>query len=340
MRRRDEVLVGATIIASLAAIIFGALYLSSQELGQRTEIRVARFRTTGGLGVGAPLTLRGVRVGSVNAIELGDDNLVQVSLKINEDNIIRGMLPERPAVIVASASLFGEWEARLISLDFPPDDPNLLADLQVVMDAGDDGAWPGATLPDIGELTAQASRIAGNITDISERVTTVLDDQAVGQLQQSIRDFANTVQNINEMAAQQRDVFGTVSQNVERTSNLLAEAADRLQLTLARIDTATSEGELATILDNTAIISTEAAAMLGDLGSIVGVVRANEATISRLFAGADTILAKLETGRGTAGLLLSDSLLYQEATLAISELRLLIADIQANPRKYFKFSVF
>jgi ABC-type transporter Mla subunit MlaD len=187
VRRRDEVLVGATIIASLAAIIFGALYLSSQELGVRTEIRVARFRTTGGLGVGAPLTLRGVRVGSVSAIELGEGNFVEVRLKINEDDIIRGMVPERPAVIVASASLFGEWEARLIDLDFPPDDANVLADLQLVMDAGDDGAWPGATLPDIGQLTAQASRIAGNITDISDRVTTVLDDEAVSELQQTIR---------------------------------------------------------------------------------------------------------------------------------------------------------
>ncbi len=340
MRRRDEVLVGTTIIASLAAIIFGALYLSKASLWTSTEIRVARFRTTGGLGVGAPVNLRGVRVGRVNVIRLGEQNLVEVDLQINQDAVASGILPERPGVIAASASLFGEWEARLIDLDLPPDDANVLADLSLVIESSDDGAWPGATLPDIGELTAQASRIAGNITDISDRVTTVLDDEAVGELQQSISDFANTVQNINALAEQQRDVFGTVSQNVERTSDLLADAAMRLQLTLARVDSATSEGELSTIMANTATISTDAAAMLGDLGSIVGVVRANEATIGRLFAGADTVLAKLETGRGTAGLLLSDSALYQEATLAITELRSLIADIQANPRKYFKFSVF
>jgi len=37
---------------------------------------------------------------------------------------------------------------------------------------------------------------------------------------------------------------------------------------------------------------------------------------------------------------MSDSALYQEATLAVRQLRELLADIQANPRKYFKFSVF
>jgi phospholipid/cholesterol/gamma-HCH transport system substrate-binding protein len=43
---------------------------------------------------------------------------------------------------------------------------------------------------------------------------------------------------------------------------------------------------------------------------------------------------------GTLGLLVGDSTLYNEATMTVAELRLLIEDIKANPRKYFKFSVF
>jgi hypothetical protein len=35
-----------------------------------------------------------------------------------------------------------------------------------------------------------------------------------------------------------------------------------------------------------------------------------------------------------------DSALYNETTETMREFRKLIADIQANPRKYFKFSVF
>ena len=40
------------------------------------------------------------------------------------------------------------------------------------------------------------------------------------------------------------------------------------------------------------------------------------------------------------GLLTKDSTLYNETTATMVELRKLIADIQVNPRKYFKFSVF
>ena len=60
----------------------------------------------------------------------------------------------------------------------------------------------------------------------------------------------------------------------------------------------------------------------------------------RLFQGADSLMTRLQEGRGTMGLLMSDSALYQEATLTVRQLRELLADIQANPRKYFKFSVF
>ena len=60
----------------------------------------------------------------------------------------------------------------------------------------------------------------------------------------------------------------------------------------------------------------------------------------RLILGADTLMTRLQEGSGTLGLLMADSALYREATATVVQLRELLADIQANPRKYFKFSVF
>src|SRR3989449_3833975 len=49
-----------------------------------------------------------------------------------------------------------------------PDDPNIR---QAVAEAaaGAGTKWPGATLPDIGQLTAQASRIATDIGTVANR---------------------------------------------------------------------------------------------------------------------------------------------------------------------------
>ena len=335
MRRRDEVLVGATIIASAAAIIFGGLWLSQAQLGQSSEVYRARFRTVGGLGVGNPVVLRGVRVGRVETIRLAEGNWVEADIQVYEGVT----LPPRPAIVAAARSLFGEWQGTIVDLDQPPEDPNVRRELEEAL-AADSDAWPGAALPDIGQLTAQANRIAGDITGLSARIQTVFDSQAVAELQGAIRDFTGIADNINQFTQAQTEIMGEVGDNLRQGSTVLTDAARRLQNSLARVDEATEEGELETILTNTAVASRDAREALEDFRAMVGIVRSNDTTLVRLMRGADSLMTRLEQGTGTLGLLVSDSTLYAEATLAVRQLRELLADIQANPRKYFQFSVF
>jgi len=51
-------------------------------------------------------------------------------------------------------------------------------------------------------------------------------------------------------------------------------------------------------------------------------------------------MTRMQGMTGSLGLLVGDPRLYNETANAIIEFRLLLADIKANPRKYFKFSVF
>ena len=60
----------------------------------------------------------------------------------------------------------------------------------------------------------------------------------------------------------------------------------------------------------------------------------------RVLQSADSILSRVANRSGTLGLLVADSSLYRETTLTMIQLRQLLSDIQANPRKYFTFSVF
>ena len=61
MKRENEFAVGLVVIAALALVVGGALWLSGAHLGKTEAVYVARFRTVGGLGVGSPVVLRGVR---------------------------------------------------------------------------------------------------------------------------------------------------------------------------------------------------------------------------------------------------------------------------------------
>ncbi len=296
MKRENEFAVGLVVIAALALVVGGALWLSGAHLGKTEAVYVARFRTVGGLGAGSPVVLRGVRVGRIESIRLAPGNWVEADLKI-----YAGVTPPaKPAVIAASASLFGEWAATLISSEPPPVDPNIRQALAEAEAVGG-GKWPGATLPDIGQLTAQASRIATDIGTVAARVQSAFDTHG---------------------------------------SDALARAATDLKTTLGRVDTATNQGQLATILNNTAATSTDLRGASQDFRQLMAAANRNQESLVRVLQNADTIFSRISNRSGTLGLLVADSALYRETTLTMIQLRQLLSDIQANPRKYFTFSVF
>ena len=335
MKRENEFAVGVVVIAALALVVGGALWLSGAHLGKTEAMYTARFRTVGGLGVGNPVVLRGVRVGRVEAIRLAPGNWVEADLKIYS-----GVTPPaKPAVIAASASLFGEWAATLISGDPWPSDPNIRQALTEAQAAGG-GKWPGATLPDIGQLTAQASRIATDIGTVAARVQTAFDSQAVSDLRRSIHDFGQIADRLARVTNEQADVIGNVGSNLSKGSDVLAQAATDLQATLGRVDSATNQGQLATILNNTATASTDLRSASQDFRALMSAANRNQESLVRTLVSADTILSRIANRSGTLGLMVGDSALYRETTLTMIQLRQLLSDIQANPRKYFTFSVF
>ena len=335
MKRENEFAVGLVIIAALAIVVVGALWLSGTHLGKAEAVYTARFRTVGGLGVGSPVVLRGVRVGRIEAIRLAPGNWVDADLKIYTGVTT----PEKPAVIAASASLFGEWAATLISREPPPDDPNVREALAEALAAGA-GKWPGATLPDIGQLTAQASRIATDIGAVANRVQTAFDSQAVADLRRSIRDFGTIADRLVRVTNEQADVIGDVGSNLQQGSQALARVATDLRATLGRVDSATNQGQLATILNNTAATSTDLRTAAQDFRQLMDAAQRNQESLVRVLVSADTVLTRISNRSGTLGLLVADSTLYRETTLTMIQLRQLLSDIQANPRKYFTFSVF
>ena len=53
----------------------------------------------------------------------------------------------------------------------------------------------------------------------------------------------------------------------------------------------------------------------------------------------DTVMAGLEQGEGTAGQLLQDRQLYDNINGAVGELRQLVQDIRADPRRFLNVRV-
>jgi len=93
--------------------------------------------------------------------------------------------------------------------------------------------------------------------------------------------------------------------------------------------TATSVGNLSVKVDDNT----------GTIGRLVNDPALYD-NLSASTAKLDSVLRKINDAEGNLGLMVNDTAMYSEMTNLMARLNNLITDIQANPRKYFKFSVF
>ncbi|MDZ4259518.1 MAG: MlaD family protein [Gemmatimonadales bacterium] len=335
MSGRSDLSVGLTVLAAVALFIAAAVWLGELGgTGPRT-LAVARFRTVGGVGVGDPVVMRGVKVGRVEAIRLAPDDWVEAELRISSPDD----LPSRPIAIAASASLFGEWQIAVLDSALAPEDPEVRR-LLIEASQGAGERWPGATLPDIGQLTAQASRIATDVATVTNRVEGLIDSNTVRDLRGSVADLRAMTAELLAFTERQSKAMDRVVDNAVAGSDDIASASEHLQATLGRIDSSTSKGQLSELVTNARDASVELRAASSDLRAVAGTANEQRERLANIVGTTEQILTRLEQGEGTLGMLSRDSTLYREATLTVVQLRTLLSDIQANPRRYFRFSVF
>jgi phospholipid/cholesterol/gamma-HCH transport system substrate-binding protein len=335
MSRKSDFSVGLAVVGAIVVVIAAALWLG--DLGPRgpKSLHTARFRTVGGVKVGDPVVLRGVKVGRVEAIRLAADDWVETDLRMSAPEDV----PERAVAIAVSASLFGEWQIAVMDSARAPADPDVQKALTEAR-IGAGTSWPGATLPDIGQLTAQASRIAGDIAAVTARVQDAVDSQAIGDIRGSVRDLRRMADQLLSFTQRQTASMDKVVGNAANSSDDIAKASKHLDATLSRIDSSTSSGELSALVADARSATGELKAASGDLRVLTTAAAQQRDKMVHILTATDDVLTRLQQGQGTLGLLTSDSTLYRETTKTVVQLRTLLADIQANPRRYFRFSVF
>lgn len=335
MKRHNEVLVGAVVLVTVAVLAAGSIWLSQRRFGSDDLLASARFRSIGGLQEGSPVLLRGVRVGRVNLIELGADNWVNVGFQLRGDV----ELPPQPIAIISSTTLFGDWGVDVRTVENIPDDPDVVRHLAEARQAGAE-RWPGATLPDIGQLTAQAGRIAGDIALIASRVTDAFDSTSATRLRNAFLDLSNLSRRMSQIVARQQEALTRIGDNLDTGTAALRRSAGALERTLMRADSSTSGEQLQRIIGNTDSVTADLREVAANLRGLTGVAAAQSQSLTNIVRNADSILARVEAGEGTLGRLTTDTTLYSETVQAIRTLREMLADMRQNPRRYFSFSVF
>jgi phospholipid/cholesterol/gamma-HCH transport system substrate-binding protein len=334
-KRKSDWVVGLSVLATMLVLIAGTMYLQQADLGTRRTSVSARFRDVGNMQVGNSIVIRGVSAGRVERIALADDGWVTVEMKLNEG--IR--LPDDPVVLIQAATLFGEWQAVITARSAAPGIREVLLQLSDTVGAPP-ATLPGAVLPDIAQLTSVAGGIAGNVASVAERVRVAFDDSAARELRSTIRNFNTMSTQLTRTVREQSRNLDSVAVDVRVGANELAQGMTNFQRTVARLDSATSAGEVERIIGETQQAAINLRQVSERLATMTMSLERSEASLRGALGKADTILGRIERGEGSLGLMVNNPSLYNNSDSLVIDLRSLIADFRRNPKRYINLSIF
>jgi phospholipid/cholesterol/gamma-HCH transport system substrate-binding protein len=158
--------------------------------------------------------------------------------------------------------------------------------------------------------------LANELGDVKERVTVLLD-------------------NLNQTILGVDSLIDDNSKSLTKTiANLNAVMSDlKKSNIIGNID-----GFCATLNANGAKLDS----IITDINSVTHALNEEQSgkKLAQAIAEVNTLLTKINSGKGTVGNLMSDEKLYKELAQASQNLSLLLADLKENPKRYVNITVF
>lgn len=334
MKRATDAIVGLVVVLTVAAVGGSIAWVKGTDVGKRQNDVVARFRDVGNARVGNVVVIRGVVGGRIQGIELAPAGWVDVRMKLDPSV----QLPANPIVLLNESSLFGEWQATIVERSALPHDETVVR--QIADASTERGVIPGATLPGIGKLTAVAGQIAGDVANVAGRVEVAFDDQAARELRGSIRNVADLSTTMAKTVRAHASDLDTLSNELRATIATLSRTAVTVQGTAGRIDSAATSKQVREIMDNLATASTELRHTSTQVRDLAGRFATTQSRLDSFLANGDSVMMKINRGQGSLGLFITDPSMYRRSDSLLVQMRALIADIQANPKKYVSVKLF
>jgi phospholipid/cholesterol/gamma-HCH transport system substrate-binding protein len=300
MKRTNEVLVGLLLLLGGAIAVFGSIWLVRGSLGKGYPL-YARFPWGAGLKPGQPVMLAGVTAGSIAHVEYDPRGTVVVTLRMSKGfQVPKGSKAQSIAV-----GFFGDRAIAIEPIvgvtEFIPEGDSVIV------------SKSGATTDDI---IATGDSIARDVRGITLPLRRQLADSGgVDDIREILRSTSALTKQLNAVI---------LAQNAQLT--LAMTSVNRSLKTLERTTSALDSMRVDSLTRNAGRATANVAALTDSLRHTIQSLNAT--------------MGRLERGEGTAGKLLTDTLLYNDVRRLVTRLDSVTADFKRDPRRYLKFSVF
>ena len=298
--------VGVLIMLAIAILIYTSMAGSGTSIFEPKISFVCYFANVNGLVRGSAVWFGGVEVGNVTSLDFEVvDSPRQVRVVCRVTKRICRYLNADTRVQLGTIGILGDKYIEIIPglKNAPPIEPMGIIEVQDIGSA-----------PAMFEAGEKAIKDAGQVvTGLDTFLVRV--NRGEGTLGQLASNDSLYVQ-LTALLANLTKVTASLQKNQES----LIESVRHMSKSVGDLAQQVSENQ-------------------GTLGKLITEPALYD-NLSQSSARLDSILTKIDLAKGNLGLLVNDSALYVELTNLLTRANSLITDIEKNPRKYFKFSVF
>ncbi len=296
--------VGLLVLASFALILW-ATFQSGRIpfFGSEEEIRLT-FPSVMGLEEEATVRLNGVPVGHVRKIQLHPQaNDVIVTLGVDPGT--RSHIHEGASARITTVGFLSELYVALDAGDVRR--PVIRDDSQI---RGEGGSDPQVLYRKVEGMSDSLDVLLGNLNRAGRKLGA--GQGTLGKLSEDERLYDRMV-----------ELSRTASELATRLNENQIRVSDRLVALAATLDSL-------------------AWRMQHGGGTVAQVMNSGE-LYQKLLSGTtrlDSVLAVVQSGRGGLGRIYADSTLYDDTKALMASMKRLMTEIEKNPKKYLKFSIF
>ncbi|WP_316839715.1 MlaD family protein [Pedobacter gandavensis] len=309
MKIANETKVGILAAFSIALLIIGYNFLKGNAIFSSETVLYARYSHVDGLGVSKPVLINGYQIGRVDALTLQPDGTIIATLKIKG----KYEIPNNSIARLESIDLLG-GKAIVMALGtgnvFAKDGDTLNANVAKGL------------LETVQPVQKKAEMIIAKMDSILTSVNSILNpnfqknvDKSFNSIAATLASLEATSKKVDHLVGSEGSRISSILANVEAITNNLKNNNEKINGILNNISTVTDQVAAANFkqtIDN-------ANKSMADLQSIV---------------------SKINEGKGTLGLLINDTKMYDNLNSASSNLDKLIIDLKENPKRYVHFSIF
>ncbi|WP_428331330.1 MlaD family protein [Mucilaginibacter sp.] len=309
MKISNETKIGALTAITITVLILGYSFLKGNDIFSGSNKFYAVYKSVDGLSVSKPILVNGFPIGRVSKMKLLSNGHTIVEFKVDRQYNV----PSNTLAKLVSTDLLGSKAIVFEygnSNTYADDNDTLRADIQ------------GSLAESLQPIQAKAENLISKLDSSLAAVNKILNpnfqknvDKSFASIANSLQTLEGTTKKIDALVGNQTVHIDGILSNAEVVSSNLKSSTQHLTgitTNFEKVSNDIASSNIKQTLDN-----------------------ANKA-----MADLQETISKINSSKGSLGLLLSDDKMYNNLRDASANMNNLFIDLKAHPKRYVSFSVF